>query len=309
MPPARIAARARGRRGPDRAAAGHRARRPSGCARARCWCSPGGPTRASRRSSTRCSAPSGRWSPRSRAPRATRSKPTPIFSAGPSAWPTPPGCGMRPRRIDRLGVEVSRRYLAAADLVLLCVEAGAAPGADEPPILASGPTLLVRTKADLDPASRPARALAVSAVTGEGLDALRRAAAERVFGDRIALADLEPALTRERHRTALARARRRRWPTRCAQLCGREATPCSPRTTCGKPTTALDELRRGGRYRGGAGSGVRELLRGEVGRSRACAYAVWIPRASVLRRLELQRPAPAAPPPAPARPPAPRVIR
>ena len=29
-----------------------------------------------------------------------------------------------PDRIDRLGVEVSRRYLAAADLVLLCVEAG-----------------------------------------------------------------------------------------------------------------------------------------------------------------------------------------
>ena len=29
-----------------------------------------------------------------------------------------------PERIDRLGIEVSRRYLAAADLVLLCVEAG-----------------------------------------------------------------------------------------------------------------------------------------------------------------------------------------
>jgi tRNA modification GTPase len=43
-------------------------------------------------------------------------------------------------------------------------------------------------------------------VTGEGLDALRRAVAARLFGDRIALADLEPALTRARHRTALARA-------------------------------------------------------------------------------------------------------
>ena len=40
-----------------------------------------------------------------------------------------------------------------------------------------------------------------------GLDELRRAIAARVFADRIALADLEPALTRERHRTALARAR------------------------------------------------------------------------------------------------------
>jgi tRNA modification GTPase len=35
---------------------------------------------------------------------------------------------------------------------------------------------------------------------------LRRAAAERVFADRINLADLEPALTRERHRQALVRA-------------------------------------------------------------------------------------------------------
>jgi tRNA modification GTPase len=43
-------------------------------------------------------------------------------------------------------------------------------------------------------------------VTGEGLGGLRRAAAERVFADRINLADLEPALTRERHRIALARA-------------------------------------------------------------------------------------------------------
>ena len=52
----------------------------------------------------------------------------------------------------------------------------------------------------------PAGELGVSALTGEGLGDLRRAAAERVFGDRITFADLEPALTRERHRTALARA-------------------------------------------------------------------------------------------------------
>ena len=51
--------------------------------------------------------------------------------------------------------------------------------------------------------------LPVSVVTGQGLGVLRRAAAERVFGDRIALADLEPALTRERHRVALAGPRRR----------------------------------------------------------------------------------------------------
>jgi tRNA modification GTPase len=111
-----------------------------------------------------------------------------------------------PDRIDRLGVEVSRRYLASADLVLLCVEPGRPPGPDEAAIALERPTLMLRTKSDLDGAAAGG-GLAVSTVTGEGLAELRRAAAERVFADRIALADLEPALTRARHRTALARAR------------------------------------------------------------------------------------------------------
>jgi tRNA modification GTPase len=109
-----------------------------------------------------------------------------------------------PDRIDRMGIEVSRRYLAAADLVLLCVEAGRPLGEDEAGIADEDRTLVVRTKADLA-GSRDGQ-LAVSVVTGEGLSELRRAAAVRAFGDRIALGDLEPALTRERHRTALLRA-------------------------------------------------------------------------------------------------------
>jgi tRNA modification GTPase len=109
-----------------------------------------------------------------------------------------------PERIDRMGVEVSRRYLSAADLVLLCVEAGRDLGEDEGTITASQPTLVVRTKADLAPAA--GEGIAVSALTGQGLSELRRTAAERVFADRINLADLEPGLTRERHRTALSRA-------------------------------------------------------------------------------------------------------
>ncbi|HEX2610773.1 MAG TPA: GTPase, partial [Gemmatimonadales bacterium] len=109
-----------------------------------------------------------------------------------------------PNKVDRLGVEVSRRYLLAADLVLLCVEAGRDVGEDEAPILRERPSLLVRTKADL--VSRAGEGLPVSVITGEGLDSLRRTAAERVFGEQLALGDLEPALTRERHRTALTRA-------------------------------------------------------------------------------------------------------
>jgi len=111
-----------------------------------------------------------------------------------------------PGKIDRLGVEVSRRYLASADLVLLCVETGRLPGADELAIAAERPTLVVRTKVDLD-GTTDTEGVGVSVVTGEGLDTLRRAVAERVFAERIALADLEPALTRARHRTALERAR------------------------------------------------------------------------------------------------------
>ncbi|HLQ22977.1 MAG TPA: tRNA uridine-5-carboxymethylaminomethyl(34) synthesis GTPase MnmE [Gemmatimonadales bacterium] len=108
-------------------------------------------------------------------------------------------------RIERLGIEVSRRYLAAADLVLLCAEAGRPLGSDESGLADGRPGLVVRTKADLAPAG--AGELAVSCVSGAGLDVLRRAVAERIFGERVALADLEPALTRQRHRDALARAR------------------------------------------------------------------------------------------------------
>jgi tRNA modification GTPase len=107
-------------------------------------------------------------------------------------------------RLERMGIEVSRRYLSAADLVLLCVESGRPPEADEAALAAERATLVVRTKRDL--ATVSAEDLAVSSVTGEGVDRLRRAAAERVFGDRIALGDLEPTLGSERHREALGRA-------------------------------------------------------------------------------------------------------
>jgi tRNA modification GTPase len=109
-----------------------------------------------------------------------------------------------PERIDRMGVEVSHRYLASADLVLLCVEAGREVGEDEAAIARERPSVLIRTKADLT--HDPGEGLAVSTVTGDGLDVLRRMAAERVFSDRLSLADLGPALTRERHRSALTRA-------------------------------------------------------------------------------------------------------
>ena len=124
------------------------------------------------------------------------------------------GLGASVDRIDQLGQEVSRRYMAAADLVIVCEESGRermegdgrwAIGetafTDRLPPTA---ILLIGTKADLH--TPPADRLAVSVVTGEGLDQLRCEVAHRLFSAGVALADLGPALTRARHREALAGA-------------------------------------------------------------------------------------------------------
>src|SRR5690606_3447736 len=108
-------------------------------------------------------------------------------------------------RIERMGIEVSQRYLAAADLVLLCVEAGRRL-TDEERTLASQPAaVLVRTKADLAPAGDDG-GLPVSAETGAGLHLLATALVDRLFGEVEQFADVEPLLTRDRHRVALERA-------------------------------------------------------------------------------------------------------
>ena len=146
-----------------------------------------------------------------------------------------------PGRIDRLGIEVSRRYLAAADLILLCLETGRAADPDDREILEDGRALAVRTKSDLDGRDPGVPgAVPVSALTGDGLDALRRAAAARLFGERIALGDLEPALTRARHRTALLRAQAALAESR-AQLHGAN-DPVLVAHHLRDATTALDEL-------------------------------------------------------------------
>jgi tRNA modification GTPase len=111
------------------------------------------------------------------------------------------GLGQTSDRIDAMGQGVTRKYSEAADLVLVCA-AEAAGGAGKAG--GAGRVLLVHTKADLFPDSDSS--LRVSSKTGEGLDQLRRAVAERLFAGGVALADMEPMITRERHRVALARA-------------------------------------------------------------------------------------------------------
>ncbi len=110
-------------------------------------------------------------------------------------------------RLERMGIEVSRRYVAAADLVLLCVEAGGEVSPPERALLAQHPALLVRTKTDLE-AETDGIGIGVSVVTGQGLDRLREAVAARLFGMEAgaSYADLEPMLSRERHRAAVTQA-------------------------------------------------------------------------------------------------------
>lgn len=111
-------------------------------------------------------------------------------------------------RIEQLGIEVSRRYVAAADLVLLCLEAGQSVTPEERALVAQYAALLVRTKADLAQAWTPEadEGIPVSALTGQGLDRLAQGIAARVFGGAGQGHDLTPLLTRERHRVALSRA-------------------------------------------------------------------------------------------------------
>lgn len=104
--------------------------------------------------------------------------------------------------VDRLGVDVSRRYIDVADLVLVCVDAVREPDDVERSLL-DHRALLLRTMSDLH---RPVGAgIPVSIVTGEGLDLVRQECTRRAF-DLPASPDLEPTLTRERHRERLSQA-------------------------------------------------------------------------------------------------------
>ena len=128
--------------------------------------------------------------------------------------------------------------MPAADLVLLCVEAGREMEEEENLIARERPVLVVRTKSDLT--AHLGDGLPVSVVTGQGLDCLRRSVAERVFGDQLTLGDLEPALTRERHRTALARAQEAL--TAALPLLHRDGDIVLGAHQLREATAALDEL-------------------------------------------------------------------
>jgi tRNA modification GTPase len=112
-------------------------------------------------------------------------------------------------RIERLGIEVSERYLAEAHVVLAC---GESPEQVEETINvvarnSSAPILAVRTKADLvterDKSARHRPDIAVSAETGFGLQDLVEAIDEALREKHGEITPDLPILTRARHRHAL----------------------------------------------------------------------------------------------------------
>ncbi len=123
-----------------------------------------------------------------------------------------------PGAVERIGVEVARRYLAAADVVLFCAEADR-PLADEERAflreLDPASVIIVRTKIDLvgdraaraNPAEADGAAVGVSSVSGAGLGELRDRLVQAAFGGAVARGPEAPLVTRRRHARALRRAR------------------------------------------------------------------------------------------------------
>ena len=122
-------------------------------------------------------------------------------------------------RVERIGIEVTRRYLERADLVLLCVPWGQARTASESAFLEevrAVPVVWVDTKADLatdaDAGARGtsgkiAARLRVSARTGEGLGDLQALLGRLVYAGIVTASADAPILTRARQRRGLESAR------------------------------------------------------------------------------------------------------
>ena len=113
--------------------------------------------------------------------------------------------------VERLGIEISERYLATADIILLCAEQ--LPELEiltrRARTLTGAPLVPLLTKADLEQATVGVAdtIVAVSAVTGTGLDVLTARISALLAEQFTAGSDEAPLLTRERHHEAVQAAR------------------------------------------------------------------------------------------------------
>lgn len=121
--------------------------------------------------------------------------------------------------VEKLGIEVARRYLNSADLVLFCAEAGRGLDSEEEAFLdevADTPVVLIRTKSDRaeglegDGVPVPGNirgTVALSVKSGSGLGTVRELLPSLVYGGLVRGRSDLPVLTRARHsrgiRTAL----------------------------------------------------------------------------------------------------------
>jgi tRNA modification GTPase len=110
--------------------------------------------------------------------------------------------------VERLGIEVSSRYLTRASIVLACVDTSdSAALVDELRRLTTAPIVTVRTKSDLvSESDQYDAAIAVSATTGHGLAQLLILIDARLTMQHGVPALDAPVLTRTRHRVAVAEA-------------------------------------------------------------------------------------------------------
>ena len=119
--------------------------------------------------------------------------------------------------VERMGIEVARRFLDHADLVLYCVPLDEEATGDEEEWIQGldAPVVRVRTMADRPSqesagASHDHRPVAaeveVSVVDGRGLGTLRRAVAQAVFGRLRAVPDDAPVLMRARQARGVRKA-------------------------------------------------------------------------------------------------------
>ena len=112
--------------------------------------------------------------------------------------------------VEGIGIEVARRYLRAAHVVLFCAEAGRPLDEQESAFLAGvdrSRVILLRTKSDLAPETEAEEGVRVSVLTGDGLGGLRQPLLDLAFGGILGAPGEAPLVTRERHARALRSAR------------------------------------------------------------------------------------------------------
>jgi tRNA modification GTPase len=148
--------------------------------------------------------------------------------------------------VERLGIEVSTRWLARAHVVVACAETPASLDAAIAAIsqLTTAPVVGALTKCDLVTKSyeiTPAAAVHVSAASGTGLAALLARVTEAVRAATGSVDDDTPVVTRARHRSALERAREELAAFREAWSAGQLPAPVAA-VHVRDAALALDEL-------------------------------------------------------------------